>query len=391
MLCNGWVIFLMRIHRTLVSLFLFFILAPMGNVAFAAIPSAGGQGFGMQMLGGSTQVIEAMTQYQIMQMFQQQALKEEDRAAINFYKPFIAYLNTLDASTRNAVFNQALAQPLNAAKLPLIAFCENAYSAALANNVFTPDQQMRLKQDMAAALIEQANGVTNTSFSSFMKNALMMGLALGTVECMKRVIGDSLSRVVNKIPQVLSFMSRLASKGYNSLCNRPDPIQAEELMVWRTTFEGMINALCEQNVSGSLMLKNIRVGDDKAPVADENWLYVVEMVNAVCAHSAAYLQDRMPYYTGAQDQRAMLVGIANSVSMESRASIAFLSKIIINNLHNIAGACQKAETADDLDVAHIKKLGRITLLLFDKLNLMIAGAQPGQGMQPMHGMVESVG
>ena len=142
-----------------------------------SLSSSATQGLGMQLLGGSSQVIEAITQYQIMQMFQQQNLKEEDRAAINFYKPFIGYLNTLDELTRNKLFIEALSQPLKTDKLPLVAFCENAYSVALTNNVFTQEQQNKLRGDMAASLMEQANGVTNTNFSSFMKNALTAALS----------------------------------------------------------------------------------------------------------------------------------------------------------------------------------------------------------------------
>lgn len=333
----------------------------------------------MQMFGDLGKgTIEAVTQFHIMQMFQQQSLSPADIATINFYKPFIAYLQTVDPATRNSIFHEALSSGIDTRKVPLIGFCENAYRIALANNIFTPDQQNQLKEEMAASLMAQANGVTNTSFGSFMKNALTMGLALGVVECMKRVIGDSLSRVVNKIPAMLTFMGRVASKGYNSLCNRPDPLHPEDVMIWRATFEGLINALCEQNISGSLMLKNIRVGDTVGqPIGDENWLYMAEMVQQVCAHTSDYLQERLPYYTGSAQQRSGLVRFANCVSLDNKASIAFLINIICNNLKNIMSACQKVSTADELDVAHIKKLGRVTLLLFDKLHLMITGSQHG--------------
>lgn len=362
-----------------IRFFLLLFLAPCFSAAAmtqASIPLGASAGFGRQFTSGAANVIEAMTQLQIMQMFQQQQLEPGDIAAINFYKPFLASIMQLDERSRNAIFQEALSKPLNDKKLPLIGFCENAYAVALSQNIFSQEQQNKLKQEMGVSLLGQATSVTNTSFFSFMKNAFAIGLALGTVECMKRVIGDSLSRVVNKIPYALSFAGRLASKGYNTLCNRPDALQPEELAIWRSTIEGVINALCEQSVSGALMLKNVRLEqEEQESIVDDNWIYLTAMVKEVCEQAAFYLEERIPYYTGSESQRALFVGVANSFSMENRASISFLSKIIAQNLRNIIVSCQKTQTAEDLDVTHVKKLGRITLLLFDKLHLMISGDQ----------------
>ena len=201
--------------------------------------------------------------------------------------------------------------------------------------------------------------------------ALYMGGIAGIMDCMERVMSEVFGRIIKKVPDSFSFISRLCGKGYNKLCNRPDPLISEELLIWETTFEGVINAVCEQSATGNIMLKNIRVSDEREEIiADTNWEYLVLFMEEVFSHIINQLEAHLPYYAGDQTQRKILVTFANGLSIENKKGIAFMMSIIIKNLNHCVTVCKKAESNDDLDVHHLKKIARTTLLLFRKLRSM---------------------
>jgi hypothetical protein len=330
------------------------------------------------LVNGLASGFDAMMPLLQMYYLNQQSMQPEEVAQIQYFKPFLAFLDTTSEATRREIFKAALAkEPTNNVN-PVINFCNNAFKVANEKNLIP----VELQKEMSASLLKQASQVTGMSFKSILANGVSMGIAFGIMDCMKRLMSESLSRVVNKIPGVFSFMGRLASKGYNKLSKRPDPLTAEEIIIWEHTLEGLLNSLCEQNTSGNLMLKNMRVEeagehDQQQQIVDTNWTYYVSMVHDICVHVTVYLSERLPYYTGQKDQRQFFVSIANGVSMENKNSIAFMMTCIMKNLENLINTCKRAENADELDINHVKKLGRITLLLFKKLRVMIEGNQSG--------------
>ena len=331
------------------------------------------------LVNGLSNGFDAMMPLLQMYYLNQQSIKPDEVAQIQYFKPFLAFLDTTSEATRSQIFKAALTLDKSSAN-PVINFCNNAFQVANQNGLIPAE----LQKEMSASLLKQASQVTGMSFKSILANGVSMGIAFGIMDCMKRLMSESLSRVVNKIPGIFSFMNRLASKGYNKLSKRPDPLTADEIVIWEHTLEGLLNSLCEQNTSGNLMLKNMRVsdeqeGDQQQKIVDTNWTYYVSMVNDICVHVTAYLSERLPYYTGQKDQRKLLVSIANGVSMENKNSIAFMMTCIMKNLENLIETCKRAENADELDINHVKKLGRITLLLFKKLRVMIEGNQNGSG------------
>lgn len=328
--------------------------------------------------GSAGGMIEAITQMQLMQMFSQQSVAKEDLIKLNYYKPLIIFLNekNLAESTRQVIMQEALAKGNSNASL--VDFLHNVYEVVRVNPEISQETRVKIQSEMASGMLMQAQDATNASFGAFLKNAATIGLAMGIVDTMKRVIGESCTRAVNVVPTVFSFMGRLVGKAYNTLCNRPDPLQCEEILIWEQTLDSLLSTLCEQHVSNSLMLKNIRVSDEgeaaQQDAVDNNWIYYVEMVNDVCGHMNAYLDERLPYYAGSSDQRKLLVGVSNSLSVENRRSISFIIGVIKNNIKQVIHICKNAQTSDDLDRVHVKKLGRITLLLLSKLRVMIGGA-----------------
>lgn len=305
-------------------------------------------------------------------------------AIIQVYKPFLNYLNSdkFSDSERNKILKNAFAtkiigsdgQTVEVRDITLSKVCSNAYDAMCATGQVPPE----IQKEMANSLFDQVSRSTDSNFGSILKNGLTIGFMFGIVNFMERMIGDSFGKVVKTLPNVFSFMSRMATKGYNKLARRPAALNADEILVWEQTFEGLLSSLCEQNTSSNLMLKNLRVADEAqkdAMPADANWSYFSELVDDMCAHVIDYLKNHMAHYTGHKTQLRLLVTIAHGVEAENRVTIAFLMNCIIKNLNNIKEVCKRTEHVDDLDVVHIKKLGKITLLLFKKLRIMLHGGK----------------
>jgi hypothetical protein len=344
--------------------------------------------------GGLLPSLGDLSKLQMMQMFSRQMVSPDEGQRLKFYAPLINYLtHNANPEIREIISREAL----NMGGVTKTSDFLNNVSIIISNpkNEYIPQaDRTRIQNEIANGMISQARDVSGAGWQSFISNAMQIGLAMGIVDCMQKVIGESCTRLVNKVPGVFAFMARIAGNRYNALCNRPDPLQVEEILIWEQSFECMINSLCEQNVSGNLMLKNIRVSEDEVDnqqAVDVNWQFFSQMVKQMNNHIVQYFNDRLPYYTGAEQQRQWLVSIANCLSVESRDSIAFIITMINGNLNQLVEVCERAQTSDELDRVHIKKIGRITLLLFNKLRVLIGGSSQGSAngnsMNSQMGMV----
>jgi hypothetical protein len=322
---------------------------------------------------GFGKLFDASVKTSILQTAIPQGLSIQDMATIQVYKPFLNYLNSdkFTDATRKEIFTAALTKC--GPDVSLSNVCRNAY-VAMDEKTLVPDG---LYKEMAGSIFQRVTKVTDSNFNSILKNGLTIGFMFGIVNFMERMIGDSFGKVVKTLPNVFAFMGRMATKGYNKLARRPEALNPDEILVWEQTFEGLLSSLCEQNTSSNLMLKNLRIQDEsKADVPlDPNWAYFAELVDDMCAHVIDYLRDHMAHYTINKGQRSYLVKMAHGVESENKATIAFLMNCIIKNLNNIKEVCKRTQQVDDLDVVHIKKLGRITLLLFKKLRIMLHGGR----------------
>ncbi len=314
-----------------------------------------------------------------LQMFNRQIVPQDERQRLEFLGPLIRYLGSAKPEIREIISREAF----NMGNITKASDFLNNASLIISNpkNTYIPEvDRQRIQNEIANGMISQARNVSEAGWTSFISNAMQIGLAMGIVDCMQKVIGESCTRLVNKVPSVFAVVARIAGNRYNALCKRPDPLQAEEVLIWEQTFECMINSLCEQNVSGNLMLKNMRASEDEADAqqaVDVNWQFFTQMVKQMNGHIAHYFNERLPYYTGAKEQRQLLVSVANWVSVENKGSIAFIIGMINGNLNQLVEVCERAQTSDDLDRVHIKKIGRITLLLFNKLRVLIGGNNQG--------------
>jgi hypothetical protein len=182
-----------------------------------------------------------------------------------------------------------------------------------------------------------------------------------------------IAKALGFIGATMNFFVRISQKGYNQLCRRPDPLRAEEVQIWESMIENITSTLCEQSISGTIMMRNRIMGtDEDNPESEHNqWAYYVSFVSRMLLHITMNLERRIPYYQKTKKQREMLVNVANAVSLDDRKSIAFLIQIIADNLRHIVEVCKDVSSPDDLNTEHIKKISRNTLMLMKKLREMI--------------------
>jgi hypothetical protein len=390
-------------RQTIYSLIVLFLvsLTVFVDASVLATQPAYAQGGMAGMFNGANTTIEALTKLQIMSMFSSQTVPAEATAQLQFYKPLIDHLAIANDATKQRIYQTALGKEGSGS---LIGFLSNVrqvvFDPKFAESASAEERGSiaQIQNGVADRMIHQAGQATQPSWSGIFTNAIQIGVAMGIVDCMQKIIGESCSRVVNKIPSMFAFVGRIGSKGFNYVCNRPDPLSPDEVLIWEQSFECLINSLCEHSVSGNLMLKNIRVSDDDQAgeiAADVNWLFLSNSIKLMCGHINEFFGERILYYTGCKHQRKALVGISNAFSIENRESIAFVITMIMSNLKQLVEVCERAKSGDEVDRVHIKKLGRITLLLFNKLRVMIGGgsipgvqASGGAAYQSSGGLIE---
>ncbi len=234
----------------------------------------------------------------------------------------------------------------------------------------------------------------NASFAEMViygtKKASYVGSLLGIINSVEKGIQGVLDGGMKRLPSVTALINRLLSKVANNLCNRPNPLTASDVQIWEQMVDGVTNALCEQSSSGNLMLRNIRVGEeDQEQATDINWSYFIEMIDSMFGHVNDCLRGRLPYYEGGHEQTQWLVSTIDSFSTMDKAGIAFMIKTIVSNLRHISLVCKKAESIDELDKSHVKKIARTTLLLFRKLRVMLDGESKKGGANTVPSLPQS--
>lgn len=220
-------------------------------------------------------------------------------------------------------------------------------------------------------------------FSEQLKATLPLVLATSTSNVVVQAILPPVTQLLAMIVATCSFAVRIGQKGFNRACNRPNSLCVSEVHSWEQIIENIIGTLCEQSISGTIMLKNIpRVIDDEQEDAQlrDNWGYYVQFVSQMFEYVAASLERKIPYYTTTKNQQALLVFVAHSLSLEDRQGIVFMITIIVGNIRHMVAVCAQAERLDDLDHEHLKKISRNTLLMLKKLREMIGGGYEQKNM-----------
>jgi hypothetical protein len=214
-------------------------------------------------------------------------------------------------------------------------------------------------------------------FSDQMKATLPLVLATSTSNVVVQAVLPPITQLLTTVVATCSFMVRVGQKGFNRLCNRPNPLQAHELHIWEQVIENVTGTLCEQSIAGTIMLKNVpRIADDTehGSAARDHWHYYVQFVSKVFEHNADYLESKIPYYAATKEQQRILVAVADSLSLEDRAGIVFMLTMIVSNLRHLVHVCKTADSFEHVDVEHVKKVSRNTLLIMKKLREMIGSS-----------------
>jgi hypothetical protein len=237
---------------------------------------------------------------------------------------------------------------------------------------------------MAKAAFARLDGKELT-LAEAMRVSLPLGISAGFLGCVERITGEAFGRIAKKVPDGFSWVGQMTSRLFNRLRGQKDPLSVSELQIWKQTFESMMANVCEQTATGNLMLKNVRVADDaqtkEVAVATEQWAFLVTFVDQVCTHIKHYLVlHGARYKTSKQPKSRLWAACTESVSTENRESILFVITILIQNLDHTVSLCKKAETLDDLDVVHMKKIARTTVLLFQKLQVLLGDDQSAMGI-----------
>ncbi len=234
---------------------------------------------------------------------------------------------------------------------------------------------------MAKGAFERLNGKELT-LAEAMRISLPLGVSAGFLGCVERITGEAFGRIAKKVPDGFSWFGTVASRLFNRMRGWPDPLNVSELQIWKQTFESMIACICEQTATGNLMLKNLRIADDaqskEATGVTEQWFFLVTFVDQVCAHIKQHLTLHSVCYKISKQKQAknrFWTAFSESLSIENKESILFVITMLMQNLDHIVSLCKKAETLDDLDVVHVKKISRTTVLLFQKLQVLLGDEQ----------------
>ena len=171
-------------------------------------------------------------------------------------------------------------------------------------------------------------------------------------------------------------ISNIGSRAIDALCNRPGTLSIQQVVMWEGMFKTLMHTLCEQSASGNVMLRSLRAAEQENAL-DANWMFYQQFIGDTLAHMADNLQTALPHYEPTKGQRAWLVHIANTVTPEDNNNIVFMAKTIVGNIRHIVLVCGQAESMDDLDTTHLKKMAKNTLLLFEKLRQLL-GAERTQ-------------
>lgn len=219
-------------------------------------------------------------------------------------------------------------------------------------------------------------------FSEQMKATLPLVLATSTSNVVVQAVLPPITLLINGLVATCSFVVSVGQKGFNKLCKRPNPLRASEIEIWEQVVENITGTLCEQSISGTIMLKNIPCvdDDDESGGVRGHWHYYVRFVSQVFGHIADYLESKIPYYQYNKKQRSVLVSVANSLSIEDRQGIVFMLTMIINNMRHLIDVCTAVDVPHDLDIEHVKKVSRNTLLILKKLREMVNGVYDQKNM-----------
>lgn len=228
------------------------------------------------------------------------------------------------------------------------------------------------------------------------KKAVVQGVVvLALLKCSWDMSPTIARGIARKICSTLHRAQILGEKGFNKICNRPDAVDVEQVMMWESIVENLFDTLCDQSASGAIMLRNMRVNDEMSEEdGDSNWKFFVCSTTNLFSYIIDYLRVRLPHYEqGAPDKQGMnrLVQLSGALSIQDGETTAFVIRSIITYLEQIILVCKKADTADDLDVHHVKQISRITLLLFKKLRILLDGCRPAidnKGVSPSFNSLE---
>lgn len=214
---------------------------------------------------------------------------------------------------------------------------------------------------------------------------LLHGISGAIAQTISSMMVDSLRALFRELYAYGALLGALGNRGFNHLCRRPEPFDAAQLRLFLHLVEDQLNSLTEQPLSEAIIFKNMHVEQDQTQSLElqQEWAFSVTRLNELFEYIVSWLNVHLAYYYVTPDQRVWLAKCAWNCSSTQRESIIFLAQMLIKHLTHIAAMSKTAKSIDDIDVAHVKKVGRATLLYLKKLIQLVGGnAQDTLAFQP---------
>jgi len=227
-------------------------------------------------------------------------------------------------------------------------------------------------------LLKRADGVINkdgrfdyAAAELIIRVSLVAGIMRGVIKICSETISSGFNAMLRGAPYLWHILTKLFFTSVDKLCNCVDPYDVEKIELYKSMFENIMEALCQEDFFRKDIATELVIEESQESTApNQNWKFYSSFVDRVFSCIILELQAGQLYYKLAQErskQKNVFDKIVGGMMVRDKSAIVFVSTVLIQNIEHINNLCKEVRCYEDIEQEHLKKIFNNTRHLFQKL------------------------